>query len=124
MKRRCLAAWMLACSAMAQDVPRTLFPDAGAVMRAALDAPGGNAQGILAGDAAQAIGARFKTTSPILIDVTTLQRYAQPGCSRLQVVFAQDGVLLPGATAPRRQTVAFGIDVCRDGQPPRSRAVR
>ena len=37
----------------------------------------------------------------------------------------QDGVQLPnygagGVQAPRRQTIDFGINYCRDGQPPRS----
>jgi hypothetical protein len=41
------------------------------------------------------------------------------------VRFWQDGVQLPnygagGLLAPRRQTIDFGINYCRDGQPPRS----
>jgi hypothetical protein len=35
-------------------------------------------------------------------------------------MFWQDGVLLPGASSPRRQTIDFGINYCLDGQPPRS----
>ena len=30
------------------------------------------------------------------------------------------GVLLPGASSPRRQTMDFGINYCPDGQPPQS----
>jgi len=57
--------------------------------------------------------------------VSTEKRYAQPGCSRLNVRFWQDGVQLPnygagGVQAPRRQTIDFGINYCRDGQPPQS----
>jgi hypothetical protein len=54
------------------------------------------------------------------IDVTTEKRYAQAGCARLNVRFWQDGVLLPGASSPRRQTMDFGINYCLDGQPPQS----
>ena len=55
-----------------------------------------------------------------LIKTAIEKHYAQPGCSRLKVTFWQDGVLLPGATTPRRQTMDFGINYCRDGQPPKS----
>ena len=65
-------------------------------------------------------GRHFKATGPIQIDVSTVKRYAQAGCARLKVSFAQDGVQLPGQAAPRRNTVDFGINYCRDGQPPKS----
>ena len=82
--------------------------------------PSGQAQGVLVGEIADAITQRFRGTTPIYIDVTTERRYAQAGCSRLKVRFWQDGVQLPGVPAPRRQTIDFGINYCRDGQPPRS----
>lgn len=103
------------------DAPvRTSVPDARPVMFAALRATDGQAHGILTGEIADAITRHFKATSPIYIDVTTDRRYAQPGCARLKVTFWQDGVLLPGAAAPRRQTVDVGINYCLDGLPPRS----
>lgn len=89
-------------------------------MIAAIDSPAGVAHGVLAGDMADAITRRFKATSPIYIDVSTERRYAQSGCSRLKVVFWQEGVLLPGAPAPRKQTIEMGINYCRDGLPPKS----
>ena len=101
----------------------TGFPAPALVMLlliAAIDAPSGQAQGVLVGEIADAITQRFKGTTPIYIDVTTERRYAQAGCSRLKVRFWQDGVQLPGVPAPRRQTIDFGINYCRDGQPPRS----
>jgi serine/threonine protein kinase len=67
-----------------------------------------------------AITQRFKGTTPIYNDVSTERRYAQVGCSRLKVRFWQDGVQLPGVPAPRRQTIDFGINYCRDGLPPKS----
>ena len=104
----------------ADDPVRTPVPDARPVMLAALQASGGQAHGVLTGEMADAITRRFGATSPIFIDVTTEKRYAQPGCSRLKVTFWQDGVLLPGATTPRRQTMDFGINYCLDGRPPKS----
>ena len=113
-----LAAFML--PVFADDPVRTPVPDARPVMRAALQANDGQAHGLLTGEMADTITQRFGATSPIYIDVTTEKRYAQPGCSRLKVTFWQDGVLLPGATAPRRQTMDFGINYCLDGRPPGS----
>lgn len=104
--------------ASAQD--RTRVQDARPLLMAAIDAPGGDAHGTLVGGVADSITQRFGGTSPIQIDVSTLRRYAQPGCSRLQVRFWQDGVQLPGAPAPRRQSLDFGLNYCRDGQAPRS----
>ena len=89
-------------------------------MIAAIDSPTGIAHGILVGDMADAITRRFKATSPIYIDVSTERRYTQAGCSRLKVVFWQEGVLLPGVPAPRKQTIEIGINYCRDGLPPKS----
>ena len=117
------AATLLAALALpvfADDVLRTPVPDARPVMLSALQATDGQAHGVLTGEMADAITRRFGATSPIFIDVTTEKRYAQPGCSRLKVTFWQDGVLLPGARTPRRQTMDFGINYCLDGRPPQS----
>ena len=105
---------------LADDVVRTPVPDARPVMLAALQTTDGQAHGVLTGEMADAITRRFGATSPIFIDVTTEKRYAQAGCSRLKVTFWQDGVRLPGALSPRRQTMDFGINYCLDGRPPQS----
>lgn len=99
---------------------RVAVPDARQLLIAAIDAPDGRSHGILTGQLADAITERFKATTPIHIDVSTERRYAQTGCRRLKVSFWQDGVQLPGTPAPRRQTIDFGIDYCRDGMPPKS----
>ena len=112
-----LATMVLGAAAMAQD--RIAVHDARPLLIAAIDSPDGLAHGVLVGDIADAITQRFKGTTPIHIDVSTERRYAQPGCSRLKLRFWQDGVQLPGVPAPRRQTIEFGVDYCRDGQPPR-----
>jgi hypothetical protein len=111
----------LACcigSAFAQE--RVSVADARKLLLAAIDAPDGRAQGVLVGEAAEAITRRFNGTTAIQVEVTTVRRYAQQGCSRLNVRVWQDGVLLPAASAPRRQTIDIGINYCRDGQPPKS----
>ncbi len=108
-------------SGFAQQRPtRVSVADARSLLVAAIDAPDGQAHGVLSGQIADAITQRFKATTPIYIDVSTARRYAQAGCRRLQVRFWQDGVQLPGVPAPRRQTVDFGINYCRDGLPPKS----
>lgn len=118
-----VACALIAAAAAAKE--RLPVRDAKQLMLAALDAPDGKAHGVLVGEVADAISQRFKAVTPIYIDVSTEKRYAQPGCSRLNVRFWQDGVQLPnygagGMQAPRRQSIDFGINYCRDGQPPRS----
>lgn len=115
-----LSALCLSPLVHADTLERTPVSDARPLMFAALRSPDGSAHGTLTGEIADAITQRFKATSPIYIDVSTERRYAQPGCARLKVTFWQEGVLLPGAAAPRRQTVDVGINYCLDGRPPRS----
>ena len=104
----------------AQPAERAPVMDARPLMLAALRSADGQAHGLLTGDIADAISKRFSATTPIFIDVTTEKRYRQAGCSRLKLSFWQDGVLLPGAKAPRKQTIEFGINYCLDGMPPKS----
>ena len=109
-----------AAPVIADEMPRAPVSDPRPVMLAALQSVNGEAHGILSGEIADALTQRFAATSPIYIDVTTEKRYAQAGCARLNVRFWQDGVLLPGASSPRRQTIDFGINYCLDGRPPQS----
>lgn len=99
---------------------RAQVPDARPVMLAAIAASDGKAMGVLTGKEAEAITAHFAATSPIYIDVTTQRRYRQPGCSRLKVLFWQEGVHIKADMPPRKQTIEFGINYCSDGRPPRS----
>lgn len=119
--------WILALcamSALAEEhttiPPRTPVSDARPLLLSALQSPRGESHGTLTGEVADAISKRFSATSPIFIDVTTERRLQQPGCSRLKVVFWQDGVQLPGVPAPRKQTMEMGINYCADGSPPRT----
>ena len=122
LKPACVAALLLAFMSLvyADDGERMPVPDARPVMLAALQSAEGQAHGVLSGEMADAITKRFGAASPIYIDVSTEKRYRQTGCSRLKVTFWQDGVLLPGASSPRRQTMEFGINYCLDGRPPQS----
>lgn len=113
----CAALALCVSGAVAQV--RVELPEVRSLLVAAIDAADGRAQGILIGPAADAITQRFKGTTPIHLEVSTLRRYVQAGCSRLNVRAWQDGVLLPGAPTPRRQTIDVGINYCRDGQPPK-----
>lgn len=113
-----LLAAALVCSAQASE--RTPVTDPRPLLLAAIQSTDGQARGVLTGNVADAISKRFAASTPIFIDVTTERRYVQAGCSRLKVTFWQDGVLLPGAKAPRKQTIEFGINYCLDGLPPKS----
>ena len=122
MKVTSIACALTVCTALAHaDVSgRTAVVDPRPLMIAAIDSPVGVAYGILVGDTADAITRQFKGSSPIYLDVTTERRYTQPGCSRLKVLFWQEGVLIPGAASGRKQTIEMGINYCRDGLPPKS----
>ena len=124
MKVISIACALAMCTALAhaQAPGRTAVADARPLMIAAIDSPSGVAYGVLVGDTADAITRQFKGSSPIYIDVSTERRYAQAGCSRLKVLFWQEGVLLPGAASPRKQTIEMAINYCRDGLPPKSLA--
>lgn len=118
-RRTCSFAALALCVSGAVAQVRVEVPEVRSLLVAAIDATDGRAQGILIGPAADAITQRFKGTTPIHLEVSTLRRYVQAGCSRLNVRAWQDGVLLPGAPTPRRQTIDVGINYCRDGQPPK-----
>jgi hypothetical protein len=121
---RAIVTWSLlvaVCSAGESAAESHVSPaDARSLLVAAIEAPDGKALGVLTGDEAGAITRRFNGTTPIHVEVTTLRRYAQPGCSRLNVRVWQDGVRLPYAKAAQRQTIDVGINYCRNGQPPKS----
>lgn len=116
-----MVASVLPIVAGAQASPsRVPVEDVRVLLVSAIDSPTGQAQGVLIGKTASLITDRFRASGPILIDVSTERRYRQPGCSRLKLTFSQDGVNLPGASAPERKTVDIGLNYCRDGTPPKS----
>ena len=116
-----LLASLFPAVAVAQaSPPRVPVDDVRILLISAIDSPTGQAQGVLIGQMANLVTERFRASGSILIDVTTERRYRQPGCSRLKLTLSQDGVNLPGASGPERQTVDIGLNYCRDGLPPKS----
>lgn len=114
---------LLSINAKADDATARLpVEDFRALMVKAIDSDEGVAHGILIGPMAEALTKKVKAASPVLIDITTLRRYKQAGCSRLNVRFSQEGVVLPGNEKPRKETFDLGLNYCRDGQPPKSLA--
>jgi hypothetical protein len=85
----------------------------------AIDASSGTSSGILAGPLAQVLRSRAISTDPLHVDVTTLKAYREPGCKRLNVQFRQSNVKL-GNDSPVDRELAFQLNYCRDGRPPRS----
>ncbi|NVD97710.1 hypothetical protein [Massilia sp. BJB1822] len=119
----CLLVLAAAAHAQAPDAPRAVVEEFRPLLVRAIDAPTGTAKGVLTGPLVQVISSHFGTSAPILVDVRTVARYAQPGCRRLQVLVWQEGVRLAPGEAPGRQSMEFGINYCRDGLPPASLAV-
>ncbi|PKB13834.1 hypothetical protein [Janthinobacterium sp. 64] len=114
----CAAMLCAASSVASEATPRVAVNDPKVLMLAAIDAPDGRAAGMLTGELADAITQRFSATSALFMDVTTLARYAQDGCRRLNVRFWQEGIRLTPGQAPKQQTIDIGINYCRNGQPP------
>ena len=85
----------------------------------------GEAHGVLVGQAAQYIAQTFKSTAPIEIDVKTVQALREPGCKRLAVTTAQDGVVDFNRerrdTEPARMAFTYQLNYCRDGRMPQAK---
>jgi hypothetical protein len=59
------------------------------------------------------------SAAPLLVEVSTLIVYRQPGCRRLNVHFQQRDVKI-GDAPPSDRELAFQLNYCRDGRAPRS----
>jgi hypothetical protein len=85
----------------------------------------GEAHGVLVGQAAQYIAQTFKSAAPIEIDVKTVQPLGEPGCKRLAVTTAQDGVVDFNRerrdTKPARMAFTYQLNYCRDGRMPQAK---
>ncbi len=86
---------------------------------AAIDASDGRAAGTLAGPFAELLHSRGISAAPLFVEVTTLRAYREPGCKRLNVQFRQ-GAVKVGDAPPIDREIAFQLNYCRDGQPPRT----
>jgi hypothetical protein len=101
------------------EAPLNKVTDLRQLLVAAIDSTTGKARGEFVGPFADGLKKRFHSNAPVIVDVSTEKRFPQEGCSRLKMVWSQDGVVLPDSTGPQRKTVEFGINYCRDGMPPR-----
>ncbi|RTL53136.1 MAG: hypothetical protein EKK46_09430 [Rhodocyclaceae bacterium] len=81
----------------------------------AIDA--GEISGVLTDATAKAWQQHSGSSAPVMIKVTPVKEFKQPGCKRLAVVLYQDGV--PTAQGPKiRAGLPFEMNMCRDGTPP------
>ena len=119
------AAAVVSCAVLSamQGVGAVPAPEVVADLRpflvAAIDAPDGRAAGTLAGPFAELLRSRGISAAPLLVEVTTLRAYREPGCKRLNVQFQQRAVRV-GDAPPIDREIAFQLNYCRDGQPPRT----
>lgn len=114
--RRCTVA--ILCAIMtSQVVAATVYWSPKAAMLEAIDSPSGRVQGILRGAIADQFASITKSTSPVEIEVTTIKKFKQDGCRRLNVRLKQANV----QTKDGKTTdygIDYGINLCRDGSPP------
>jgi hypothetical protein len=99
--------------------PRTPVEDPRVLLVEALRSPTGKASGVLAGRLSDAMGSRFSTTAPLLIDVSTLRKYREPGCARLNVKFSQASVIERDNATAADNVMAVQLNYCLDGRPPK-----
>lgn len=107
-----LLAVVMSNSAIANE-----FTSVRSLMMQALIAADGKAKGFTEGKEADAIHAATGVTDPIRVEVSTLKRYKQEGCSRLAVKLIQ-----PNTPTKQGQKVDFALNyelnLCKDGRPP------
>ncbi len=109
---------LLAVQAAVSGASDLVVTDLRPLLVAAIDAPVGRAAGTLAGPLAEVLRSRGISAAPLLVEVTTLRSFGEPGCRRLDVRFRQSAVKL-GDAPPTDRSAAFQLNYCRDGQPPR-----
>jgi hypothetical protein len=87
----------------------------------------GEAHGVLTGPAARYIAQTFRSRAPIEIDVKAVHDLPEPGCKRLAVTTAQDGVMDfnrgKRAAKPSREAFTYKLNFCRDGRMPQGAEV-
>lgn len=112
--------WISLGATDALAIERLKVTDIRPILAAALDR--GEAHGVLVGKAAQWTAQYFKTTAPIEIDVKTVKPLSRPGCTRLAITTAQEGVWdfnrEERASAPERKAFTWMVNYCRDGSLP------
>lgn len=88
-----------------------------ALLMQALNAPDGKAKGIVAGKEADAIHTATGASDPVRVEVSTIKKFSQEGCSRLAVRLVQPN-------APTKEggkadfALNYELNLCRNGTPP------
>jgi len=121
--RRLLAAGIAAGGAWLAPISATagerVVEDLRPLLVEAIDAADGASRGVLGGPPSEVLRRRGVSSAPLEVEVTTLKVYREPGCRRLNVRFAQRAVKT-GDRPPQDRAMAFQLNYCRDGQPPRT----
>ena len=112
-------ALVLACAGHALAAERAPVTSIKPLLVAAIDH--GEAHGELVGEAARFMRERFKSSAPILIDVTTIAPLTEPGCKRLQVTTRQAGIIEAAQQPPAGKELVYELSYCRDGRFPESK---
>lgn len=115
-----IALSALAALSTAGEIARAPVENVQTLMLDAIRSKAGRAHGVLSGAVADTVSRHFGTASPLYINVTTEKRFKQPGCSRLKVLFWQEGVRFSENAEPGTGSVEFGINYCLDGLAPTS----
>jgi len=86
----------------------------------ALQSPAGVYKGELKGDLATYLQRQAKTTVPVLISVTTLKTFDQPGCKRLQGEISMPGYTWKDAKTGAINSFSYkmAMNLCPDGSGP------
>lgn len=99
---------------IAQDREYTEFRT---ILMQALLSEEGTASGRLVGQMAEGVMNKTGSSDPIALEVTTLHRFKQPGCKRLNLRMTQNNVLAKDG-GKTELVVNYGLNLCPDGSPP------
>lgn len=88
-----------------------------ALLMQALEAPDGQARGIIEGKEADAIHKATGVNDPVRVEVITLKRFKQAGCSRLAVKLIQPNT--PTKSGAKTDfALNYELNLCQNGMPP------
>lgn len=79
----------------------------------------GESHTVLGGPIADYMKRSNMSSEPLRVNVTTIKKFKQRGCSRLNIQFLQDNVIVPGETKPRNREIDYQLNYCVDGRPPK-----
>lgn len=115
--RKRIVAALLASVVAAPIAAGSQYVNVKAMLIEAIDVPDGGVRGEITGDIAEKFWATTGTMAPVTAEVTTVSRFRQEGCSRLNVRLSQADVPVQGGgRAPLE--VSYVVNICRDGSPP------